>query len=231
MKKIILVLFTIVLAIGLTNCGESGKKEGEKFGNKSAADFQKRYGVKSAIVEYDLSGSREGTKTLYFDDWGMRQAEYTRSVISVSGYTKALNLVNIIDGEYQYIINLDLRAGTKKRNPLLKQIEDLRYEKGFNGLGEQLLLQMGAEKIGTDNFLGKDCDLYEIKKTGTKLWIWDWITLKSETNSRGINYSEVARKIDVDASIPPGKFAIPEKVVLNEVDLDNIENEMREENK
>jgi len=231
MKKIVFLLLGLALTFALTNCGESGKKEYELNNKKSSADFQKRYGVKSAIVEYDLSGSREGIKTLYFDDWGMRQAEYTRSVISVSGYTKALNLVNIIDGEYQYIINLDLRAGTKKRNPLLKQIEDLRYEKGFNGLGEQLLLQMGAEKIGTDNFLEKDCDVYEIKKTGTKLWIWDWITLKSETNSRGINYAEVARKIDIDASIPSEKFAIPEKVVLNEVDLDNIENEMREENK
>ena len=231
MKKIVLILLGLALTIALTDCGESGKREGELNNKKSATDFQKRYGIKSAIVEYNLSGSREGTKTLYFDDWGMRQAEYTHSVLSVSGYTKVMNIAQIIDGEYQYTINLDQNAGTKIRNPLLKQIDDLKYEKGFNGLGEQLLLKMGAEKIGTDNFLGKDCDLYEIKKTGTKLWVWNWITLKSETNSRGINYSEVARKIDVDASIPSGKFAIPEKVILNEVDLDNIENEMREENK
>ena len=31
--------------------------------------------------------------------------------------------------------------------------------------------------------------------------------------------------------VSASKFKIPEKVVLNQVDLENIENEMREENK
>ena len=161
----------------------------------------------------------------------MRQAEYTRSVLSVGGFTKSLNLVNIIDGEYQYMINIDQKSGTKTRNPILKEIESLKYEKGFNEFGEQMLLKMGAEKIGSDNFLGKDCNIYEMKKTGTKLWVWNWITLKSETKSHGIDITTVAKKIDIDVSIPSSKFNVPEKVVLNEVDLDNIENEMRKENK
>jgi len=194
-------------------------------------NFQKRYGVKSGIIEYDLSGVQEGTKTLYFDDWGMRQAEYTRSVISVSGYTKAVNLVTIIDGEYQYTINLDQKTGTKTRNPIIKEMETLKYEKGFNEFGEQMILKMGAEKVGSENFLGKNCDVYEIKKSNTKLWVWNWITLKSEVKSRAFDISTVATKIETDVPIPSSKFAVPEKIVLNEVDLDNLENEMREENK
>lgn len=174
---------------------------------------------------------QEGTKTLYFDDWGMRQAEYTRSVISVSGYTKAVNLVTIIDGEYQYTINLDQKTGTKTRNPIIKEMETLKYEKGFNEFGEQMILKMGAEKVGSENFLGKNCDVYEIKKSNTKLWVWNWITLKSEVKSRAFDISTVATKIETDIPIPSSKFAVPEKIVLNEVDLDNLENEMREENK
>ena len=59
----------------------------------------------------------------------MKQAEYTRSVLSVSGFTKSLNIVNIIDGEYQYMINMDHNSGTKTRNPILKAIEDLKRSK------------------------------------------------------------------------------------------------------
>ena len=99
----------------------------------------------------------------------MRQAEYTRSVLSVGGFTKSLNLVNIIDGEFQYMINIDQNSGTKTRNPILKSIEQLKDQKGFNEFGEQMLLSMGANKIGSENFLGKDCDVYEMKSTGTKL--------------------------------------------------------------
>ncbi len=231
MKNIFLFVLATIFTFIFLSCGDNSKNDNQNPYNGKKSNFQKRYGVKSGIIEYDLSGVQEGTKTLYFDDWGMKQAEYSRSVISVGGFTKAVNLVNIIDGEYQYTINLDQKTGTKTRNPLIKEMEALKNEKGFNGFGEQLLLKMGAEKIGTDNFLGKDCDVYEIKKSNTKLWVWQWITLKSEVKSRAFDISTVAKKIETDIPIPSAKFAVPEKIILNEVDLDNLENEMREENK
>lgn len=231
MKKIFLLPFLLIVSIYFISCGDSTKDNADNSGNNKSVDFQKRYGIKSGVIEYIITGSQEGTKTLYFDNWGMRQAEYTRSVLSVSGFTKSLNLVSIIDGEYQYMINIDQNSGTKTRNPILKSIEQLKDQKGFNEFGEQMLLSMGANKIGSENFLGKDCDVYEMKNTGTKLWVWEWLTLKSETKSGGININVTATRINEGGSIPNEKFKVPEKVVLNEVDLDNIENEMREENK
>ncbi|HMN49026.1 MAG TPA: hypothetical protein PKD67_07830 [Ignavibacteriaceae bacterium] len=231
MKNIFLFALATIFTFIFISCGDNSKNDNQNPENGKKSNFQKRYGVKSGIIEYDLSGVQEGTKTLYFDDWGMRQAEYTRSVISVSGYTKAVNLVTIIDGEYQYTINLDQKTGTKTRNPIIKEMETLKYEKGFNEFGEQMILKMGAEKVGSENFLGKNCDVYEIKKSNTKLWVWNWITLKSEVKSRAFDISTVATKIETDVPIPSSKFAVPEKIVLNEVDLDNLENEMREENK
>jgi len=231
MKKLLLFSITLIIAITFLSCGDSGKDESDNLGKESTSDFQKRYGIKSGVIEYIITGSQEGTKTLYFDSWGMRQAEYTRSILSVGGFTKSLNLVNIIDGEFQYMINMDQNSGTKTRNPILKSIEQLKDQKGFNEFGEQMLLSMGANKIGSETFLGKDCDVYEMKSTGTKLWVWEWLTLKSETKSGGININLTATRINEGGSVPKEKFKIPEKVVLNEVDIDNIENEMREENK
>ena len=98
MKKILLFSITLITAIIFSSCGDSSKDESDNLGKESTSEFQKRYGIKSGVIEYILTGSQEGTKTLYFDSWGMRQAEYTRSVLSVGGFTKSLNLVNIIDG-------------------------------------------------------------------------------------------------------------------------------------
>lgn len=231
MKKLLLFSITLFIAITFLSCGDSGKDDSSNLEKESTSEFQKRYGIKSGVIEYIITGSQEGTKTLYFDSWGMRQAEYTRSVLSVGGFTKPLNLANIIDGEFQYMINIDQNSGTKTRNPILKSIEQLKDQKGFNEFGEQMLLSMGANKIGSETFLGKDCDIYEMKNTGTKLWVWEWITLKSETRSGGLEINLVATRINEGGSVPKEKFKIPEKVVLNEVDIDNIENEMREENK
>lgn len=231
MKKIFLFPLLLAISIILFSCGDSSNDKVDNSGKNNSVDFQKRYGIKSGVIEYLITGSQEGTKTLYFDNWGMRQAEYTRSVLSFGGFTKSLNLVSIIDGEYQYMINIDQNSGTKTRNPILKSIEQLKDQKGFNEFGEQMLLSMGANKIGSDKFLGKDCDVYEMKNTGTKLWVWEWLTLKSETKSGGLNINVTATRINEGGSVPAEKFKVPEKVVLNEVDLDNIENEMREENK
>lgn len=231
MKKILLFLITLITAFAFLSCGDSGKDDSSNLEKESTSEFQKRYGIKSGVIEYIITGSQEGTKTLYFDSWGMRQAEYTRSVLSVGGFTKPLNLANIIDGEFQYMINIDQNSGTKTRNPILKSIEQLKDQKGFNEFGEQMLLSMGANKIGSETFLGKDCDVYEMKSTGTKLWVWEWLTLKSETKSGGLQINLTATRINEGGTVPKEKFKIPEKVVLNEVDIDNIENEMREENK
>lgn len=231
MKNILLFLITLITALAFLSCGDSGKDDSSNLEKESTSEFQKRYGIKSGVIEYIITGSQEGTKTLYFDSWGMRQAEYTRSVLSVGGFTKPLNLANIIDGEFQYMINIDQNSGTKTRNPILKSIEQLKDQKGFNEFGEQMLLSMGANKIGSETFLGKDCDIYEMKSTGTKLWVWEWLTLKSETKSGGLQINLTATRINEGGTVPKEKFKIPEKVVLNEVDLDNIENEMREENK
>lgn len=231
MKKILLFSITLLISVTFLSCSDSSKDENDTSLKGTTSDFQKRYGIKSGVIEYIITGSQEGTKTLYFDSWGMRQAEYTRSVLTVSGFTKALNLVNIIDGEFQYMINIDQNSGTKTRNPILKSIEQLRGQKGFNEFGEQMLLSMGANKIGSEEFLGKDCDVYEMKSTGTKLWVWKWLTLKSVTKSGGLEINLIATRINDGGPVSSDKFKIPENVVLNEVDVDNIENEMREENK
>lgn len=230
MKKTLLFAFTIILSFLVLSCGDSNKDNSGISKKDSSSDLQKRYGIKSAVIEYIITGSQEGTKTLYFDNWGMRQAEYTRSVLSVGGFSKPINIVNIIDGDYQYMINIDQNSGTKTRNPVLRSMDELRDQKGFNEFGEQMLLSMGANKIGKEEFLGKDCDIYDMRNTGTKLWVWKWITLKSETNSRGLEINVTATRIN-EGAVPKDKFKIPDNVTLNEVDLDNIEKEMREENK
>lgn len=230
MKKTLLFAFTIILSFLVLSCGDSNKDNSDISKKDGSSDLQKRYGIKSAVIEYIITGSQEGTKTLYFDNWGMRQAEYTRSVLSVGGFSKPINIVNIIDGDYQYMINIDQNSGTKTRNPILRSMDELRDQKGFNEFGEQMLLSMGANKIGKEEFLGKDCDIYDMRNTGTRLWIWKWITLKSETNSRGLEINVTATRIN-EGAVPKDKFKIPDNVTLNEVDLDNIEKEMREENK
>ncbi|WP_337872251.1 hypothetical protein [Ignavibacterium sp.] len=230
MKKIFYLFFAALL-FSIYSCGDSEKDSSGNEQSSGTTDFNKRYGVKSAIVEYTITGSQSGTKTLYFDSWGMRQAEYTNSVLQVGNFSKNINLVNIVKADSNYIIDLERRTGTRTKNPVKKLIAELQNQKSFGEFGEQILLKAGAMKVGQEEFLDKDCDIYEIQSTGTKMWIWKWIPLKTITKLGGVEINSVAKKIEVNVNVPEEKFTPPDDVTITEVDLDDIENQLRQQTK
>lgn len=229
MRNFFYLIFASLL-FSIYGCSDSGKDTtAEQSTGKT--DFTKRYGIKSAIVEYTITGSQSGTKTLYFDNWGMRQAEYTNSVLEIGKFSKSINIVNIVKDDANYIIDLERNTGTKTKNPVNKLIAELQNQKSFGEFGEQILLKSGAMKIGKEEFLDKDCDIYEIKNTGTKMWIWKWIPLKTITKLGSVEINSVAKKIEVNVNVPEEKFTLPDNVTITEVDLDDIENQIRQQSK
>ncbi len=228
--KNILILILLPILLFSFSCGEKEKTESEE-SRITQTDFSKRYGVKSAIVEYVITGSQSGTKTLYFDKWGMRQAEYTNAVLQVGDFTKNIQLVNIITSDSNFIIDLSRGSGTKTKSPIKKLASELKYQKSFGDFGEQILLKSGAMKVAQEKFLDKDCDVYEIPAKGTRMWIWKWIPLKTVSKLGGVEITSEAKKIETNLSIPEEKFLVPPDIKLTEVDLDDIENQLRQKEK
>lgn len=174
----------------------------------------KRYLVKSGIVEYTLSGTRKGTETIYFDNWGMREAKHTKAEMSMMGITQTQNTLGIIDGAYTYNIDLDTKTGTKMETPMLKELA--ANTKDLTEAGEKMMKNMGGVKIGTEVILGKSCDVWEIKNMKSKTWVWKGVPLKTHVNMPSMEMTIMATKIDEGASIAADKFAIPPDVKITE---------------
>ena len=189
---------------------------------------QKIYGIKSGIIEYEITGSQTGTKILYFDDWGRKQAEFTNSTIKVGKYTKHSNLLKITNGDWQYIINLENNTGLKRENPVIEKIIELKNQTNYGEFGEQLLLISGGFESGRDMVSGKKCKVYEFKKQNTKSWIWNWLMLKSQTKRGNINITVVAKKIEENVFIADTVFNPPKNILITEVDLESLRNQVGE---
>ncbi len=228
MKKIFTLTFFISLFL-IVSCSESRKDDLDANGIKLPLVKERKYGLKSAIIEYDISGSQEGSRRLFFDNWGERQAEFSNTTITVGQFSKTANLLSIYDRDWQYVINLDSRTGTKSKSPIKELREELANQQYFNELGEQAILKMGGLKIGTEEYMGKECMVYDFRNIGMRAWYWKWILLKSETRSGPVNIVVTARKIEEDVRIPEERFRIPDDITLNTVDLDDIEGQMRRE--
>lgn len=171
----------------------------------------KRYQVASAIVEYTLSGTQTGTETLYFVDYGMREAKYTSTEIKVGTFSQKTKRVTLMEGATTYTIDLDQRTGTKIENPLYKKFEG----QDATEVGERMLRDMGGQKIGAESFLGKMCEVWEIRKLGSKVWVWSGIPLKTEITFGGMQSSIVATKIEPNVQIPPEKLTLPADIKIS----------------
>jgi len=177
----------------------------------------KRYGIKSGIIEFELSGAQSGKETVYFDDWGYREAKYTEAELNIGGFTQKNSSITIMEGKMIYSIDLATNTGTKVENTMFDGLEDQDMEE----IGEKMMKEMGGEKIGTEQVLDRECDVWEIKHMGSKTWVWKSIPLKTELNM-GMQMNIVATSI-TEGNVPAEKFKIPEGITFQDVgNLDDI---------
>lgn len=187
---------------------------GQAFGqNKQARLYQ----AKSGIIEYELKGKTKGTQVTYFDDHGTKEATYTESVTKVLGMTNAENTLSLRLDSVVYTINLDEMTGVRMVIPFDPSQMTEKEMKEWEEWGKQMMSDMGFEKTGTGEVLGKKCEIWE--GMGSKVWIWESMTLKTEVNIMGQWITE-ATKIDLNARIDMDKFKIPEGVELIDQEFD-----------
>lgn len=194
------LLLMVLLAAGIL----FGTQEGH-------AQEIRRYKIASAIVSYTLSGSQTGTETIWFDRYGMREAKHTQSSLSVAGHTVKTNKLSILDGETTINADLDRKTATKMPTPQLKKLIEAAKRQGgdMTDLGTQMMQQMGAVKTGTGVIAGKPCDIWEIRTLGSKSWVWNGVTLKSETRLAGQTILIEATSVQENAAVPEDKFTLP----------------------
>jgi len=179
----------------------------------SAQDF-KRYEFKSGKVVYQSTGSMNGSETMYFDNYGMLEVKNTTATLEMMGIKQVSDTKVIMDGKWVYTIDNNSGEANKMENPLYSMFpEGGDIEK----VGEQMMINMGGKKIGTETLLGKECEIWEIKKLMSKVWVWKSIPIKSEVNMMGMNITQIATSVEVDINISADKFKIPEGVEFKDV--------------
>jgi len=183
----------------------------------SAQDF-KRYEFKSGKVVYQSTGSMNGAETMYFDNYGMLEVKNTKATLEMMGIKQVTDTKVIMDGKWIYTLDNNSGEANKMENPLYSMFPD---GGDLEKVGEEMMINMGGKKIGTVSLLGKECDIWEIEKLMSKVWVWKSIPLKSEVNMMGMNITQIATNVEVDIDVSADKFKIPEGVVFK--DIGNID--------
>ncbi len=179
---------------------------------------KKRYYVESGIIKYKISGNTKGTEEIYFDKWGEREARIIKAVTETSFFgiknKQEENTLNILDGDISYGIDLKNKTGVKMLNAGVTTMSEMGNGKSPRTMGKEMLKQMGGKKIGEEEILGKNCEIW--KALGTKIWFWKGVPLKISSKMLGIERVTEAVEIKTNVKIDESKFKVPEGIKITD---------------
>jgi hypothetical protein len=188
----------------------------------SSANAQKykKYPHKSGKISYELSGDSKGTRTIYWDDYGMKELTEEHSVTKTWGMKSEANTYVLVLGKdvYSWNDDKDKENVYLSSNPIAEAwMEDGKNNKEVEKSSKDIMVGMGFEKIGDENYKGKNCEIWK-GMGGAKTWTWKTYSLKTDVSMLGIDIVAEAKDMDFGASVPGEKFEYPKGRELIESD-------------
>lgn len=187
-----------------------------------------RYGVKSGIVEYKktiegkvlvskVSGS--GSQALYFKDWGnievqteeSSQTTKTKFFGKKSEKTTNIHTMAKLDNGMSYGVNFENKTISKRKDMAMEMVRNSDHDAYY--VGEQLLIDMGGEKVGKEEYLGYQCDKWKIP--GGYQLMYKGVILKFDMKVLGIRTLQEATSAKFDIDVPDKFFKLPDFKELN----------------
>ncbi len=213
MKKEFLLLIGILLTISIY-----------------AQSQGKYFFIKSGHIEYVLGGNTTGTKTVWFDDYGMLMYTLTESTTTVKVLgmksTTSTKEIEIRKGNTIWKVDMLQKTGSKMsietQTDAGEELTKGKTDAQLHEMERKVITDMGAEIEGYETFLGKNC----LKFTWgtTKFLQYKGIPLKSDISTLGITYTETATNFETNVTVPASKFEIPSDVKFEEMG-EMLENE------
>lgn len=191
-------------------------------------DSSHRYGIASGEISYRLDGLQQGYETVYFDQWGAREARYTKATQKIgSGMDRKIDRLMITDKEWIYTIDFIEKTGTKTRNPAYdkEQIATNLDVRDLSRINIQKLYKLGGKKVGQDQIVDLPCEIWEVKRLAAKFWVWNQIVLKRTpkiATERTIIREAV--KVTTGQAIPKEKFALPQDIKIQDLTKEGLRN-------
>ncbi|MGE0268711.1 MAG: hypothetical protein AB7S78_09700 [Candidatus Omnitrophota bacterium] len=180
----------------------------------------KRYDIKSGYIKYE---SNNGTEELFWDSYGEKEARYTDHSVTVFGMTQASRNVDYIDGEWSYHYDPATNIATRYNQAELMQRMTGNKSQQPKDFSEEMIKSFGGVKIGSENVLNKNTDIYHLKNFGDfKVWVYKGVPLKSEVNMMGMSFTSKAVEFKENTRVDLAKLTLPAGAQIVEGDVEDM---------
>ncbi len=182
----------------------------------------KRYQIKSGVIEYRLEGMRSGTEKVYWDDWGVKEARYTKATLNLMGVAQEVEERLISTPDVIYTIDVKTNQAVKTKNPGVGFFKGLSEDE-MTQMSKQLLEATGAKRLGTDFVAEQTCELWDVPLSGGQECIWKGIALAESGSLGGLQSEREATTVVAGIEVDEVHFTLPKDVTItdNTVDPEN----------
>jgi len=197
----------VALSLTVVSCGDNG--DSSEAGGKAGGDgpFEEKQGT--VEMKMEMMGMTP-TMTLYFDDYGKKQATYT--MLEMMG--KKMENVTLLDGGFATSWDNSTKTGTKAK-------ADGRSGGPIEliaGLTDARKKSLNYKEIESRELLGNTASGFSIDSGGAEMKVWHYkgVPLLIEMNASGQLMKITATRIDFDTPVPAGKFVVPADVKISD---------------
>ncbi len=197
---------------------QTSTAETSPIGTRSATEMvaagYKRYGIEKGILYFRLDGAVKGTETIYFDHWGWREAKYINTETDLGTFHEKVNKVTYLDGERRYEYDPTTRTAHWFESPQVEQAARKYGTRNMVDVGIEMIKNMGGVKVREESFAGVNCEVWDIKRYKTTLWMWQGLTLKERSKMDDIPVGRTCLIIETDKPIPADRILLPQGTTL-----------------
>jgi hypothetical protein len=175
----------------------------------------RRYNVKSGIVEMRSSVMADMHQTMYFDDYGMKQAVHA----DMKSGNRTSRSVMLMTASESVVYDPETKTGTRvDLSGALAQL-GMGGIPNLSALDDTTKVKLKYKPIGARTILGRQAEGASIEIVGTpvKIWAWEGVPLRMEAAVNNQTMTIEATSIKTDVAHPANRFAVPSDVQIKDL--------------
>ena len=206
LQQFLIYAIIVLLLFQLEDCGKKSSSGGTSVA--SIPDSLKRYPFRSAIIEVHYSGAAIGKQMTYIDDFGQKETTVDSLTMKMMDLEMPSYKISVRKNDTLYQVDYVRGMATKGASPVTAN-----DQKAMSSMGEEMAKGMGMKKSDSEEIVaGQKCAVWTSDEMGTKSWLWNNITLKSEARIGDDTIRTEAVAVNFNVPVPAEHFLPPQGI-------------------
>ncbi len=177
----------------------------------------KRYGIEKGAFIFRIEGAVEGTEHYFFDNWGWREAKYTRMTSEAQNLFEETNEVQYLDGERRYVYFPETQKAQYFDSNQVEKMAIKYQTKDMVVVGNEMLKNMGMQPAGKAKVGEIECDVWVKANPKIRLYMWQGLTMGEESYVDNYPIGRRCILVELEKNPPLDRMLLPKDAIIEKL--------------